>query len=209
MMQNRSRTRNQSGFSLVETLVALMIMSLITITLVSALRLASQYALRLGEDSGELMQREDMLSFASAIESTLQIEADDLDRSVTSFQGDEKQIKFLSTADIGPLRGAISQFRLHLQPSSRCEGGSDLVLDWAPGLLRSREVAQRFDRRRLVSCAKRVELSYFGRRAAERLPDWYRQWDTQERPPRFVQFKIETEAGLEANYSFALKYAAP
>lgn len=208
-MRDSNRRHDQRGFSLIETLVALLIMSLITMILVSALRIAGLYSVRLGEDSDALIERENMISFARAVESTLQFHSEDIDPAFAPFEGDEGQIRFISTADIGRMKGAFSAFSLHRQPSSRCEEGVDLVLDWSPGFEGSGDGKGGLDRRHLISCAQKVELAYYGRRSGDRLAKWHTEWRTVERAPRFVEFKVQTMLGEELKFAFALKYSAP
>lgn len=208
-MRDSKRQHDQRGFSMIETLVALLIMSLITMILVSALRIAGQYSVRLGEDGDALIERENIISFARAIESTLQFHSEDTDPVFSPFEGDEGQIRFISTADIGRMKGAFSAFSLHRQPSSRCTDGVDLVLDWSPGFEGLGDAEGGLDRRHLISCAWKVDLGYYGRRAGDRLAKWHTEWRTVERAPRFVELKVQTMLGEELKFAFALKYAAP
>jgi prepilin-type N-terminal cleavage/methylation domain-containing protein len=207
-MRDSKRRRDQLGFSLIETLVALLIMSLITMILVSALRIAGQYSVRLGEDSDALIERENMISFARAVESTLQFHSEGIDPAFVPFEGEEGQIKFISTADIGRMKGAFSAFSLHRQPSSRCKEGVDLVLDWSPGFGGPGDAEGDLDRRHLISCARKVDLAFYGRRSGDRLAKWHTEWRTVERAPRFVEFKVQTMLGEELKFAFALKYSA-
>jgi general secretion pathway protein J len=186
-----SEERSDAGFTLVEVLAALALLSLLSLTLIGALRFglaawerAETHAERV--DNVVLAQNflrrliEDAYPFFSAADPT---------RGEIDFEGTAVGLRLL--APTPQALGGSGRSRVSLSIERR-EERLDLVVAVRPELAGDTGTATR---RVLVGDVQSVELSYFGKGRSERAPGWRNQWTKEQALPQLVRIEVQFPAG--------------
>ncbi|MBV9863382.1 MAG: hypothetical protein JO267_14685 [Alphaproteobacteria bacterium] len=180
------RAPGQSGFLLLELLVALALAGLVGLLLVNGVRLAALGLDRLSAHADRLEDRravEDLLRRLLAEAVPLPVVADQ-----RSFIGRPASLRFVTLAgDAGP-----GLYRIDLDLEAR-GGERDLVLtrrladpSAQPGLQRSV----------LLHRVASFGLAYYGAMAPNEAPAWHEAWDSMSYPPSLVRVTAESDDGL-------------
>ena len=192
----------QSGFSLVETIVAMTILSMITVVVSAALKTGLQYTLRSHE-------RENARANSVAIEVLDGLVRDTAHPNafqpfqVMTFRGTPDSVSFVSGADVAGRRGGFSKISLRLQPSGSCHDQQDLVLQWSD--IRNAGQPELSDRRALIGCLESAAFDYFGYRVATGERTWQSQWLEYPDLPLYVRLHLKKGDSIDMIRLFKVK----
>jgi general secretion pathway protein J len=185
--------RSDAGFTLVELLVALSLLSLLTLALVGSFRFGVQAWGRSAVqserlDNGIIVQQ--LLRHLITDVYPLYVSNDPTHRYV-DFEGTKTSMKFLSSAPIVLGGGGRAQFRIF--PESRA-GQNELILI-AKRELDNRDGSTASNRKLLLSKFNALEFSYFGKGRADREQAWHDTWIGEPVLPQLVRISVRFPPG--------------
>lgn len=188
---NLVRRRTQTGFTLLEIMVALVVMTLILTSAFGALRLG-QRSWEAGVERANATEDLRMISgllrreFHQILPLTWLIEGENR----IAFSGDSRQVRFIAPAPQRRGAGGLFEFSLTAEPR---EASTRLILSYrlfdpgVPGFSQD----QTFRQVILADGLKEVSLRYYGQPDKKRPPAWHERWDTgAERFPRLVHLQV-------------------
>lgn len=201
------RLRRQAGFTLVETLVAVTLLSLLTITLTAALRFGIDAWARGAAHS-------DGLSRTLAVQGLLRdivgqaypyFMSADPTRPFVDFDGTSETLALLAPAPIALGVTGWSRFRLSV---ARSKGLSDLILASQPELADAPSANQT---KTLLTGTASIAFAYFGQSRSETGARWHDRWSGQAALPQLVRIQVyfpEGDARLWPNLVIAPRILA-
>jgi general secretion pathway protein J len=186
----------EAGFTLLEIIVAVVILAMIMTTAFGALRLGDrswEAGIKRASESeqlrttGNLLRRQfnQILPMVWTVENEPRI----------AFNGDRRQVQFIAPAP--QHHGATGLFEFTLS----AEGEADdirLILNYTLFNPDHTSLGPADGGRRvlLAERLKSVELEYFGSRKADETPAWYAEWNTEQATyPEMVRLRVERESG--------------
>jgi general secretion pathway protein J len=184
--------RPDAGFTLVELLAALGLLSLLSVILLGSLHLG----LKAWERGAVHADRVDHVALVQnflrrAIEDAYPLFAvDAAAQGRVEFEGTANSLRLLSSAAHALRSGGRS--RLSLAAVEGAQGGLDLVVTARPELARDEGAVTR---KVLLANIQSVELSYFGRGRSDREPAWHDQWTGEVRLPQLVRIQVTFPPG--------------
>jgi general secretion pathway protein J len=216
----RHRDRNHRGFTLVELLIALAIVSLITLMLFSGLSLGSRAwegVDAVSERVSEVRVARDFLisTLSQARATTLTLDA----QIVDVFAGDSERLEF-----VAPLSEQVGVPGLYILRLGLVQGdrdaalvltrwlvhpdvleGTDDIPAWEPlnaesafgpdsAPLDSDAAAGAFGRTLILDRVAAFEIAYFGTTDGEIEPDWHEEWLGQSTMPTLLRIRMATPA---------------
>lgn len=169
------REHREAGFTLLELLVALVLIGLVSVLATGLLRFSADGERRLAD-------RADRIEDRIALERRLRREMNavlplldyDADRPESSFSGDGKSLRFLAATANGPRRRAFS---ISETGEVRLEEG------------RFAEAVAHFE-------ANPGHFTYFGLKRSANEPAWHKSWHGELSPPSLVRLSLESGAEL-------------
>ena len=195
-MSSNRRTPRQTGFTLVEMLVAMALLGLISVALFGGIR----FGARSWEAGHERLEQINEVEVAQAVLRRLlgrarEVALFDANRSrdAASFTGRPDAVFF--AAPLPAHRGIGGAHGFALQVSRRVDG-DHLMLAWR--LQRPEtppSAAEDFeDQTVLLSDVRDVTIAYYGAPEDRRAPDWVEKWDGTNGLPRLVRVTVEFDA---------------
>jgi general secretion pathway protein J len=184
--------RAQAGFTLVETLVAIALLSLLTAALTASLRFGLDAWAKGTAHSDQLSRT---LTVQGLLRRTLQ-EAypyfvfNDPACQCVDFDGARDALMFLAYAPAALGGSGRSRFRLSV---TRHEGLSDLVMTSQAELAAGGSPSS--EEKTLLAGAASVEFSYFGRLRTESGAKWHDQWSRQTVLPQLLRIQVRFAEG--------------
>lgn len=184
--------RHEAGFTLVELLVALALLSFVSLALFGSLRFG---ILAWGRGAAQT-ERVEHIAFAQNLLRRLVADAyplfvsDGPTRRYVAFDGSTKSLAFLSSAPV-VLGSGRSWFTFVLD---RRGTRTDLVMTSRMELA-DREDASTLIRKVLLPDVDRVEFSYFGRSRSDRVAQWRDHWTGEMTLPELVRVRIDFPEG--------------
>jgi general secretion pathway protein J len=216
----RHRVRKQRGFTLVELLIALAIVSLITLMLFSGLSLGSRAwegVDAVSERVSEVRVARDFLmsTLSQTRATTLTLDAEMID----VFAGDSERLEFVAPLSEQVGVPGLYILRLGLEPRDRDAAlvltrwlvhpevleGTDEIPTWEPleaesafgsdsAPLDADAAAGAFGRTLLLDRVAAFEIAYFGTADGEIEPDWHEEWFGQSTMPTLLRIRMATPA---------------
>lgn len=196
MAQKRFVTKKiASGFTLVEVLIAMTLLSLMVVLLFSSLSIGAK-SWQQGEtkiaDVNEIAVVEQFFNHYLA-HATPQWNDFDLEKErVFSFQGTKDSLQFVSTFPASAERSGLQLFDLQLEQKNKQRFVSVTLTPFFP-LTEGEAFFE--DTIELVTHVARFELSYFGLNDETGEYAWQSQWLEKEQQPRLVKILLELEDG--------------
>ena len=187
-----SERDRDSGFTLIEVLIALAILGISSALLISALssltRTANTGVARLYELDSERTIRSFLRSqLESAFPVTQTAEGSD----EVFFRGDSESIAFIGRLPAHRGGGGLSMIRLSLQDRS---DGDVLMLattsDWEDRDSQAAVQAGNWEQRDLVRNVDALDISYFGNRSESSAPVWSDNWTRVDRLPSLIKLEV-------------------
>lgn len=193
----RCKLRRAGGFTLLELLVAIMILSLVMTVAFGAVRLGGrswEAGIERANASEEVRAVSDFLrrQFAQMIpmsmgdEGVIQI----------AFAGDRNSIRFIAPA---PRHPAVAGLLVYTLVTEEYAAAQRLVLSYAPfdpgaGDLPEAESDQHLI---LAEGFAAISFEFFGKRAADSKPSWHAEWqDDEENLPELVRIRLVAMKGI-------------
>jgi general secretion pathway protein J len=216
----RARVGNEQGFTLVELLIALALVSLITLMLFSGLRLGSRAwegVDAVSERVSEVRVARDFLmsTLSQARPTSVMLDAE----MIFAFAGDRERLEFVAPLSEHVGMPGLYILRLGLVPSGEDQTlmltrwlihpevleGLDDTPAWEPleadsGLFleavpRDTDAAAgAFGHTVLLDRVAEFEIAYFGTLDGEIEPDWHEEWLGQSNLPDLLQIRMATPA---------------
>jgi general secretion pathway protein J len=184
----RLRSYNQAGFTLVEALVAITLLSLLSIALTGALRLGIDSWTRGSAHS-------DHLSHILAVQSLLRdivgqaypyFLSSDPTRGYVDFDGTSDSLALLAPAPIA--LGVTGRARFRLSVAKR-DGLSDFMMTSQPELGVA-DASSTIQKKTLFAGAASIKFAYFGRLWSETAAHWHDHWSGQAALPQLVNIQV-------------------
>jgi general secretion pathway protein J len=192
----RSARPAAAGFTLVELLVAVTLLSLLSVALLIALRVGVS-AERAG--SARLEAEEDGALTQSFIRAQLgdartALEADGTGRSLVIFDGAADRIAF-----VAPLPARVNLPGLHLIEivAVRAALGAELVMrarPYRPPDILPADIPEK----RLIPALGAAEFAYFGATSSKEPASWHREWREMGGLPMLVRLSVSDARGVAA-----------
>jgi general secretion pathway protein J len=185
--------RHEAGFTLVELLVALSLLSLVSLALFTSLR----FGILAWGRSAAHTERLEHIAHAQNLLRRLISDAYPLflnegpNRGRVAFEGTATSLRFLASSPVALGNAGRSWFTLVLDQQG---GRAHLMLMSIP------ELADRHDsstllKRVFIANVDRVDFSYFGKSRAERNVQWRDRWTDEPSLPELVRIRIDFPAG--------------
>lgn len=198
MMRAVKKSR-QSGFTLLEVLIGMSIMSIMMLLLFASLRICVQ-SWNAGEKKiTEVSQAAIVQNFLqSKLHATLPLDADFLEEPQFSFQGGQEQLQFVAAMPASASRLGLQLFNLSMKKMAG-EEGSELLVDIQPFFPQGDE---QWNEEQVVILKKihSLRFAYFGvdtegTALGNSAPVWQDDWEGKEALPRLVSIDIELTNG--------------
>ncbi len=180
----------ERGLTLVELMAALTVLALLVVVLTGMFRtsvFASEKVERHAERLDEMRHAHRFLR--GAIEAARPLRWSVNNRTVVAFEGDERELRFVSTLPPWPGRGGLAELGVRVD-------GRELVLVRAPTAGEQAGFAANGERDVLAGGVRSIRFAYFGREPGAREPRWHRSWRERGVLPDLVRLDVEyDEAG--------------
>jgi general secretion pathway protein J len=191
-----SKRRSEAGFTLVELLIAVTLLSLLSVALLVALRVGIRAeragSVRLEAEEGTALA----LSYIRAQlgDTRAALEADNTGRSVVVFDGAADHVAF-----VAPLPARVNLPGLHLIEimAVRAALGPELVIrarPYRPPNILPADIPEK----RLIPGLGAVEFAYFGATNSNEPPSWHDEWQDMVGLPALVRLRVSDPRGEAA-----------
>lgn len=183
----------QAGFTLMELLVAITLLSLLSLVLTSSLRFGLSAWAR-GTEHAERVDQvllvQDFLRRTIADAYPYFLPSDPTrGGGHVDFSGSARSLRFLASAPIA--LGGRGRVRFEIS-SVGSPGRLDLVVVTAPELAAPAAIRER---KALISNVEAIELAYFGKRRSDRFAAWRDAWEAEPELPQLVRLKVKLPDG--------------
>jgi general secretion pathway protein J len=185
--------REQAGFSLVEVLVALVLLGLLSMALFSSVRFGVTAWQRGGERSDQIhtsMLVQDLLRRLIGQAYPLVL-SDGSGTGRVDFAGTPTALDFLAPVPLSLASGGRARFKLAVE---RRGGGSDLVLTSRPELAAG-EAAAELSRKTLLATIEAADFAYFGAPQSQSVAQWHENWSGELSLPTLVRVRVRFARG--------------
>ena len=193
------RQAKQPGFTLLEVLLGMSIMSVMMLLLFASLRICVQNWNAGEKKIAEVSQAAIIQNFLqSKLHATVPLDGDFLEEAQFSFQGSQDQIQFVAAMPASAGRLGLQLFKMNLQPSGRGEQGSYLQVEMQPFFPQGEGEEQGVEKPVIIlRKIQRLQFAYFGSDSAAKNSDssWQNDWLEKESLPKLVSIDIELVNG--------------
>jgi general secretion pathway protein J len=181
------RATHEAGFSLVEVLVALVLLSLLSMALFSSVRFGVTAWQRGGERSDQIHTSilvQDLLRRLIGQAYPLML-ADGAGAGRVDFAGTATSLDFLAPVPVALASGGRARFKLAIE---RRGEGSDLVLMSRPELAATD--AAELSRKTLLARIETADFAYFGAAQSQSVAQWHENWNGELGLPGLVRVRV-------------------
>ena len=187
-----TETSRQSGFTLLELLVSIVILSLIVTISYSALMVGS----RSWQGTANTIKDNSMMRFATQfirkkIEQIYPIYWKDGVKQLLAFQGGEDGVKFIAPAPQG--RETVEYYEYYIATEQEGMDRMSLVLFFEPHdpSVQGFEVSRKSPYRRILPDLTMVKFSYFGSQDNSEFVDWFNVWEDDSKAyPKLIRLEM-------------------
>ena len=187
----RCNPQGVRGFTLLELLVAIMIMTLMMTVAFGAVRLGSrswEAGIERANASDEVRAVSEFLrrQFAQMIS----IPTDDNDAMEDIFSGDQIRIRFIAPA---PRHSVIAGLIVYTLSAEKFDDSQRLVLSYAPFDPGTGNLPEAQSNQHLILADgfATISFQFFGKKAADSMPSWQEEWpDDEESLPELVRITL-------------------
>lgn len=193
------RPSRESGFSLLELVIALALLALLMALLPPAVRMAkraSAFATQLSATSGTATS---MVAVERLLREAMpQIERDDNGALKIAFDGTATSLSFVAPVSDGPFGGCLCRFVLATFQSD--DGKSrDIMLTSEPWAASgSAQATANAQKRTLTIATGDVAFRYFGISPGETSAQWHDAWLRKDRLPDLVEVALPARTGQQS-----------
>jgi general secretion pathway protein J len=194
-----SQIRSQ-GFTLLELLVALLLLSLIFLLLTSGLQFGTR-AWNVGQEepnsTSEAVTVQQLLRRVLSEVRPYMIEAAPTVRRHVYFIGNQNSVRFIAPVPEHLGVGGLYEVALYLTD----DGGSRHRLEMSWRLFRGTETSSGPQRGRqiaLVDEVAQIQFAYFGHRSPQDSGQWYNDWQDVQSLPDLIRLHVTLSAGEQA-----------
>jgi len=181
-----------SGFTLIELMVALLLLGLVFLLLTSGLQFGTNvWSLRQGEqtESAETLTAQGFLRRVLSETRPVMIEADISHARHVYFTGKEESIRFVASMPGHLGIGGFYDVEIHLVEG---ESGNRVEMSWH--VFRSTEASfapEVEDRHAvLVSRVNQLQFAYYGSRGGNQPAQWYSEWENSDHLPDLIRMRV-------------------
>ena len=190
--------RRQSGFTLIELVVAMVLLGTMMLLLYSGLT----FALR-GWDAGDangrrtadrrigenFLRRELTELFPMRWKDPVQVKF--------AFEGETQRLRFVSSRPAGLTLGGLSLVSLEVEPDAANPKARHLTMRRSMPDEEAKDFAplERADKTILIAGVESVEFAYFGTETDFTPPKWTETWPHAARIPQLVRLRVKTSDG--------------
>ncbi len=193
------RQAKQPGFTLLEVLLGMSIMSVMMLLLFASLRICVQNWNAGEKKIAQVSQAAIIQNFLqSKLHATVPLDGAFLEEAQFSFQGSQDQIQFVAAMPASAGRLGLQLFKMNLQPSGRGEQGSYLQVEIQPFFPQGEGEEQGVEKPVIIlRKIQRLQFAYFGSENAAKNSDssWQNDWLEKESLPKLVSIDIELVNG--------------
>jgi general secretion pathway protein J len=184
----RTTHARTAGFTLVEVLVALVLLGLLSMTLFFSVRFGVTAWQRGSERSDQIhtsMLVQDLLRRLIGQAYPLVL-ADGTGSGRVDFAGTGTSLDFLAPVPVALASGGRARFKLAIERRSE---GADLVLTSRPELAANESAAQ-LSRKTLLATIETAEFAYFGVTQSQSAAQWHENWSDEMNLPALVRVRV-------------------
>jgi general secretion pathway protein J len=178
----------EAGFSLVEVLVALVLLALLSMALFFSVRFGMTAWQRGGERSEQIhtsMLVQDLLRRLIGQAYPLVL-AGGSGTGRVDFEGTATSLDFLAPVPVALASGGRARFKIAIE---RRSGGSDLTLTSRPELA-ANDAAPELARKTLLASIETGEFAYFGAAQSQPQARWHQRWSGALSLPELVRVRV-------------------
>ena len=184
----------QPGFTLLEVLIGMSLMSIMMLLLFASLRICVQNWNAGEKKIAQVSQAAIIQSFLqSKLHATVPLDGEFLEEPEFSFQGKQDQIQFVAAMPASAGRLGLQLFKMSLRPADRGEQGSYLQVEIQPFF--PQEEGEQWVEEPVVILKKihSLQFAYFGSDSDARNNDpvWQNDWLEMDSLPKLVSIDIE------------------
>lgn len=185
--------RHDAGFTVVELLVALSLLSLISLVLFASLRFG---ILAWGRGATHTDRVEHITHTQNLLRRLIAdayplFSTDGSNRAQVAFDGTTTSLRLLAASPIALGGAGRSWFALSLDLR---DGRAHVILTSKPELA-DRDDASTLISRALIANVERVDFSYFGRLRSDKVAQWRERWTGEGSLPELVRIRVDFPAG--------------
>ena len=192
-----SKKAKQPGFTLLEVLLGMSIMSIMMLLLFASLRICVQNWNAGEKKIAQISQAAIIQNFLqNKLHATLPLDADFLEEPQFSFQGDKEQIQFVAAMPASASRLGLQLFNISMKKSAG-EEGSQLLVDIQPFFPQGDEEPWGEEPVVILKKIHKLHFAYFGTDSNDPRADavWQDEWLERQDLPRLVSIDIELTDG--------------
>ena len=190
---NFAKVAPSRGFTLLELLVALLLLSLIFLLLTSGLQFGTR-AWNVGQEgthsTSDVMPVQDLLRRVLSEARPLMIEATQTAHRHVYFIGNQNSVRFIAPVPEHLGVGGLYEVALYLTD----DGGSANRLEMSWRLFQGAEGSE-VRRVALLDKVAQIQFSYFGRPLPQGSPRWYDDWQDLESLPDLIRMHVTLSGG--------------
>lgn len=197
-MKDCEAEASEGGFSLMETLVALVIMAMVSVSVTRAM----QTGLFVWQRSGEANQSRQEQIALNRLSGLMRTAINDPENAegdpITWFIGTDSSVSFVTSIDIANRVGGYNRLTVRISASNICPDNSRLELEWSdPG---AADTLVAHDSRVLIDCMDGVAFSYLGRNNDLEHSGWVSSWQAEGNLPTFVRLSWRANGESRAKH---------
>lgn len=185
--------RDQSGFTILEALVAITLLGLLSIALAGGLRFGVNAWARGSAHSDQLSRTTVGQGFLRRVvgEAYPYFLSSDPTHQYIDFEGTSESLAFLAPAPAVLGGAGRSRFRLTV---TKHDGLADLVMTSRPELALA-DGPSTAEKKTLLAGAALVEFAYFGRLRSDPNAQWHDRWIAQPALPQLIRIQVRFPEG--------------